>query len=290
VNDFIAQLKSSRDRIKDMRLLKDKVAIITGAGRGIGRACAELFAAHGASLALSDIDRSPAHEASQKITGAGGNAIAVEGDVTDPGFATRLIKTVLDSYGRIDAIINNAGYTWDGTIHKMTDEQWQAMLDVHLTAPFRIIRAASEYLRETAKREKEELGRAVSRKIVNISSVTGTRGNAGQANYAAGKAGIIGLTKTLAKEWGRFNIQVNAVAFGFIETRLTQSKEVGERITRDSIDVALGIPQQNRELALKFIPMGRGGTSEEAAGPVLFFSSPLADYVSGQVLEVTGGS
>jgi 3-oxoacyl-[acyl-carrier protein] reductase len=290
VNDFIAQLKSSRDRIKDMRLLKDKVAIITGAGRGIGRACAELFAAHGASLALSDIDRSPAHEASQKITGAGGNAIAVEGDVTDPGFATRLIKTVLDSYGRIDAIINNAGYTWDGTIHKMTDEQWQAMLDVHLTAPFRIVRAASEYLRETAKREKEELGRAVSRKIVNISSVTGTRGNAGQANYAAGKAGIIGLTKTLAKEWGRFNIQVNAVAFGFIETRLTQSKEVGERITRDSIDVALGIPQQNRELALKFIPMGRGGTSEEAAGSVLFFSSSLADYVSGQVLEVTGGS
>jgi 3-oxoacyl-[acyl-carrier protein] reductase len=171
----------------------------------------------------------------------------------------------------------------------MSDEQWQAMLEVHLTAPFRIIRAASEYLRETAKREKETLGHAAARKIVNVSSTTGTRGNAGQTNYAAGKAGIIGVTKTLAKEWGQFNIQVNAVAFGFIETLLTRAKETGERIARESADIALGIPQANREIAFRFIPMGRGGTPEEAAGAVLFFCSSLSDYVSGQVLEVTGG-
>jgi 3-oxoacyl-[acyl-carrier protein] reductase len=272
-----------------MQLLDGKVAIITGAGRGIGRACAALFAAHGARVVLSDIDAEPTLEAVEEVKAAGGDAHAFAGDVTSADFAPRLITATLDAYGRLDAIVNNAGYTWDGTAHKMTDEQWQAMLDVHLTAPFRIIRAASEYLRETAKREKETEGRASARKIVNVSSTTGTRGNAGQANYAAGKAGVVGLTKTLAKEWGQFNIQVNAVAFGFIETRLTQAKEANERLTRESADIALGIPQANRDIAFRMIPMGRGGTPEEAAGAVLFFASPLSDYVSGQVLEVTGG-
>ncbi|MBD0325746.1 MAG: SDR family oxidoreductase [Pyrinomonadaceae bacterium] len=272
-----------------MQLMEGKVAIITGAARGIGRACAEVFARYGARVVLSDIDEAPTHEAVEQIKAAGADALAVPGDVTTQDFAPRLIRATLDGFGRIDAIINNAGYTWDGVIHKMTDEQWQAMLDVHLTAPFRIIRAASEYLRETAKREREEQGRATARKIVNVSSTTGTRGNAGQTNYAAGKAGIIGVTKTLAKEWGQFNIQVNAVAFGFIETRLTQAKETGEHVTRESADIALGIPQQHREIAFRMIPMGRGGTPEEAAGAVLFFASPLSDYVSGQVLEVTGG-
>lgn len=272
-----------------MQLLEGKVAIITGAGRGIGRACAALFASHGARVVLSDIDAGPTEQAVEEVRAGGGDALAVAGDVTAADFAPRLIKATLDEYGRIDAIVNNAGYTWDGTAHKMSDEQWQAMLDVHLTAPFRIIRAASEYLRETAKREKQEQGRAPSRKIVNVSSTTGTRGNAGQTNYAAGKAGIIGLTKTLAKEWGQFNIQVNAVAFGFIETRLTQAKESGDHVTRESADIALGIPQASRDIAFRMIPMGRGGTPEEAAGAVLFFASPLSDYVSGQVLEVTGG-
>jgi len=272
-----------------MQLLEGKVAIITGAARGIGQASAELFAAHGAGVVLSDIDAEPTHQAATKIKSAGHDALAVPGDVTSADFAPHLIKTALDTYGRIDAIVNNAGYTWDGTIHKMSDAQWQAMLDVHLTAPFRIIRAASEYLRETAKREKAEQGSASARKIVNVSSTTGTRGNAGQTNYAAGKAGIIGVTKTLAKEWGQFNIQVNAVAFGFIETRLTRAKEEGERISRESADIALGIPQANREIAFKMIPLGRAGTPAEGAGAVLFFSSPLSDYVSGQVLEVTGG-
>jgi 3-oxoacyl-[acyl-carrier protein] reductase len=132
-------------------------------------------------------------------------------------------------------------------------------------------------------------GQEVFRKVVNISSISGTMGNAGQANYAAGKSAVVGLTKTLAKEWGQFNIQVNAVAFGFIETRLTQAKEAGASLTREAADIALGIPQANREIAFKLIPAGRGGTPEEAAGAVLFFASPLSDYVSGQVLEVTGG-
>jgi 3-oxoacyl-[acyl-carrier protein] reductase len=272
-----------------MQLLEGKVAIITGAARGIGRACAELFGAHGARVVLSDIDEEPARAAADALKAAGGDALAVAGDVTAADFGPALVGAALDTYGRLDVIVNNAGYTWDGTAHKMSDEQWQAMLDVHLTAPFRIIRAASQYLRETAKREREETGRAQARKIVNVSSTSGTRGNAGQANYAAGKAGVVGLTKTLAKEWGQFNIQVNAVAFGFIETRLTQAKEAGGRVHRESADIALGIPQANREVAFKLIPMGRGGTPEEAASAVLFFASPLSDYVSGQVLEVTGG-
>jgi len=272
-----------------MPLLEGKTALITGAGRGIGRACAELFAKHGARLVVSDIDEGPTHEAVERIVAAGGEAVGLPGDVTASDFGARIVATALERFGRIDAIVNNAGYTWDGTAHKMSDEQWQAMLDVHLTAPFRIIRAASEYLRETAKREKQETGAASPRKIVNVSSTTGTRGNAGQANYAAGKAGVVGLTKTLAKEWGQFNIQVNAVAFGFIETRLTQPKEAGDRLSREEADIALGIPQSNREIAFRMIPMGRGGTPEEAAGAVLFFASSLSDYVSGQVLEVTGG-
>ena len=272
-----------------MQLLDEKVIIVTGAARGIGRACAELFAEHGAGVVLSDIDSEPTHEAAGQLESTGARALAVPGDVTSPEFAPHLITSTLDRFGRIDGIVNMAGYTWDGTIHKMSDEQWEAMLAVHLTAPFRIIRAASEYLRETAKREKAERGRAQARKIVNISSTTGTRGNAGQANYSAGKAGIIGVTKTLAKEWGQFNIQVNAVAFGFIETRLTKAKEEGERISRESSDIALGIPQANRENAFRVIPLGRGGTPKEGAGAVLFFCSALSDYVSGQVLEVTGG-
>jgi 3-oxoacyl-[acyl-carrier protein] reductase len=272
-----------------MQLLEDKVAIVTGAARGIGRAVAETFAKHGARVVLSDIDADLTHETTAAITNNYREAFVFPGDVTQPQFAPDLVKATLGRYGQIDVIVNNAGYTWDGTLHKMSDEQWHAMLEVHLTAPFRIIRAASEFLRETAKREKEALGHAAPRKIVNVSSTTGTRGNAGQANYAAGKAGIIGVTKTLAKEWGQFNVQVNAVAFGFIETRLTRAKEQGERVTRVAADIALGIPQANRELALKLIPMGRAGTPEEAAGAVLFFASPLSNYVSGQVLEVTGG-
>src|SRR4051812_40369983 len=271
------------------RLLEGKVAIITGAGRGIGRAAAELFASHGARIVLSDIDSAPAEEVVEAIRTAGGEAISVVGDVTDRAFPDLLVNDAIVKFGGLDIIVNNAGYTWDAVIHKMTDEQWEAILAVHLTAPFRIIRAAAAYLRETARLEKAAHGEARPRKIVNISSTSGTRGNAGQSNYASGKAGVVGLTKTLAKEWGRFNIQVNAVAFGRIDTRLTQAKEKGETIVRGDAEIAIGIPGERLERTTPMIPMGRAGTAREAAGAIFFFASPFSDYVSGQVLEVAGG-
>jgi len=270
-------------------LLQGKTAIITGAGRGIGRAAAELFAAQGANVVLSDIDPAPAEEAVGAIFAAGGRAISVPGDVTDRVFPDKIVTAAIDEFGGIDIIVNNAGYTWDNVIQKTTDEQFQAMLDIHIVAPFRIIRAASTFMRDAAKREKQEQGQASARKIVNISSTSGTRGNAGQSNYSAGKAGVIGLTKTLAKEWGQFNIQVNCVAFGRIETRLTQAKEKGETIHRGESEIAIGIPEDRLSKTTPMIPLGRAGTPQEGAGAVLFFASPLSDYVSGQVLEVAGG-
>ena len=270
-------------------LLEGKTAMITGAGRGIGHAAAEIFAQHGARVVLSDIDPMPAAQAVAAIIAAGGQAISVPGDVTDRAFPDLIVKAALEKFGSIDIIVNNAGYTWDAVIHKMSDEQWDAILNVHLSAPFRIIRAASTFLRETAKREKAERGEAQARKIVNVSSTSGTRGNPGQANYSSAKAGVIGLTKMLAKEWGQFNIQVNCVAFGRIDTRLTQAKEKGETIHRGEAEIAIGIPAERLNRTTPLIPMGRAGTPQEAAGAVLFFASPLSNYVSGQVLEVTGG-
>jgi 3-oxoacyl-[acyl-carrier protein] reductase len=271
------------------RLLEGKTAIVTGAGRGIGRATAELFATYGANVVLSDIDPVPAGEAVEAILKAGGQAISVPGDVTNRALPDLIVASAIDKFGGLDIIVNNAGYTWDAVIHKMTDEQWEAILAVHLTAPFRMIRAASSFLREAAKREKQKHGASNARKIINISSTSGTRGNAGQSNYSSGKAGVIGLTKTLAKEWGQFNIQVNCVAFGRIETRLTQAKEKGETIHRGEAEIAIGIPAERLDRTTPMIPMGRAGTPEEGAGAILFFASPLSDYVSGQVLEVTGG-
>lgn len=272
-----------------MKLLDQKVAIITGAGRGIGASAAQLFALHGAHVVVSDIDPAPAEETVALIKAAGGSAVAVAADVTDSGGIEELIGQTVNVFGGIDILVNNAGYTWDGMAHKMSDQQWEAMLAIHLTAPFRIIRAAAPYMREAAKQEKEQHRAARARKIINISSTTGTRGNMGQVNYAAGKAGIIGLTKTLAKEWGAFNIQVNAVAFGFIDTRLTRADEEGAFTEREGKRIKLGIPDQMRQMAFMMIPAGRAGTPDEAAGPLLFFASELSNYVSGQVLEVAGG-
>jgi 3-oxoacyl-[acyl-carrier protein] reductase len=275
--------------MKMAKLLEGKVAIITGSGRGIGRAAAELFAQHGARVVVSDIDPAPAEEAAAAIRSSGGEAVSVPGDVTDRAFPGLIVNTAIEKLGGLDIIVNNAGYTWDAVIHKMTDEQWEAILAVHLTAPFRIIRAAAPYLRETAKKEKAATGQARARKIVNVSSTSGTRGNAGQANYSSGKAGVVGLARTMAKEWGQFNIQVNAVAFGRIDTRLTQAKEKDEKIRRGEAEIAIGIPAERLERTTPLIPMGRPGTALEAAGAIFFFASPFSDYVSGQVLEVTGG-
>lgn len=272
-----------------MRLLENKVAIITGSGRGIGAAAADLFAQHGAKVMVSDIDAAAAEETAARLQAQGGSALAIPCDMTKGAEINQLVAFTIEAFGQIDILVNNAGYTWDGMFHKMSEAQWEAMLAVHLLAPFRLIQACVPYMRDRAKQEIERDGHAQPRKIVNVSSTTGTRGKAGQANYAAGKAGVIGLTKTLAKEWGSFNIQVNAAAFGMIDTRLTQPKS-GERFTeRDGVRVVLGIPQHMRETAINTIPMGRPGTIEEAAGVLFFFASPYANYVSGQVLEVTGG-
>src|SRR5436305_11927586 len=232
-----------------MGMIEDKVAILTGSGRGIGAATAKLFGIEGASIVVSDLNSTPADETAAAIRAAGSKAVVVAGDVTDPAFPAQLIQATLDSFGGIDIIVNNAGYTWDAVIQNMTDKQWYAMLDVHTTAPFRILRGASNFIRDAAKREQAALGRANPRKVVNVSSVSGVYGNAGQVNYCTAKAGITGLTKTLAKEWGRYNVQVNCVCYGFIETRLTAAKEQAEKIQRDGEEVALGVPDQLRQMA-----------------------------------------
>src|SRR5215216_1456136 len=268
-----------------MGVLDGRAAIVTGSARGIGRATAELLAAEGARVLVNDLDGDLAEQAAGEIRG---ETTVFGGDLTKDGVPDRLVQKAAEDFGRLDIVVNNAGYTWDGPIHKMSDEQFQAMLDIHNVVPFRVLRAAAPHLREPAKREREE-GREVFRKVVNISSVSGTMGNAGQANYASGKAGVVGLTKTLAKEWGQFKINVNAVAFGFVETRLTASKEYSNVMEIGGEKVQLGIPDQLRGMAAMVIPLGRPGTTQEAAGGVFFLCSPWSNYVHGQVLNVTGG-
>ena len=268
-----------------MGVLDGKVAVVTGSARGIGRATAELLAEQGARVLINDLDGDVAEQAAAEIAG---ETVAFAGDLTHAGVPDEMIKRVVDEWGQLDIVVNNAGYTWDGPIHKMTDDQFQAMIDIHNVVPFRVLRAAAPHLREPAKQEREE-GREVFRKVVNISSVSGTMGNAGQANYSSGKAGVVGLTKTLAKEWGQFKINVNAVAFGYIETRLTAAKEEANVITKDGKEIQPGIPEQLRSLAPMMIPLGRPGTPAEAAGGVFFLCSPWSNYVHGQVLNVTGG-
>jgi 3-oxoacyl-[acyl-carrier protein] reductase len=266
-------------------VLDGKSAIVTGSARGIGRATAELLASQGAKVLINDLDGDVAEQSSGEIQG---ETVAFAGDLTKEGVADKLVETAVEAFGGIDIIVNNAGYTWDGPIHKMSDEQFQAMLEIHNVVPFRVLRAAAPHLREPAKKEREE-GREVFRKVVNVSSVSGTMGNAGQVNYSSGKSGVVGLTKTLAKEWGQFKINVNAVAFGFIETRLTAAKENSETIEAEGKEIQLGIPEQLRQMATMLIPLGRPGTPEEAAGGVFFLCSPWSNYVHGQVLNVTGG-
>jgi 3-oxoacyl-[acyl-carrier protein] reductase len=269
-----------------LAVLEGRAALITGSGRGIGRAAAELLVEHGASVLVNDLDAEAAERAAGEL---GERAVAFAGNVAEPGVADALVARAVEAFGRLDIVVNNAGYTWDGVVHRMTDEQFQAMLDVHAVAPFRIVRAAAPHMRDAAKAELERGEQPIFRKIVNVSSISGLMGNAGQANYATGKAGVIGLTKALAKEWGQFSINVNAVAFGFVETRLTAAKEDSETIVVEGREIQLGIPAQFRELAASTIPLGRGATPQEAAGAIFFLCSPWSNFVHGQVLNVTGG-
>ena len=268
-----------------MALLSDKVAIVTGSARGIGRATAELLSEHGAKVLINDLDADVAEQTANEISG---DTLVFGGDLTKPSVPDELVQKVVDEIGRVDILVNNAGYTLDAPIHKMSDDWFQRMLDIHSIVPFRMCRAVAPHMREPAKQEKAE-GKEVFRKIVNVSSISGTMGNAGQANYSSGKSGVVGLTKTLAKEWGQFKINVNAVAFGYIETRLTASKDEANQMEIDGQKVQLGIPDQLRGMAAMLIPLGRPGTPEEAAGGVFFLCSPWSNYVHGQVLNITGG-
>jgi 3-oxoacyl-[acyl-carrier protein] reductase len=268
--------------------LQGKVALITGSGRGIGRAIAIKLAAEGARVVVNDLDEVPAQEVVDAIRAAGGEAVSCVGSVTAPDFAERFIGTAVSEFKGLDIIVNNAGYTWDNVVQKMTDEQWYAMMDVHLTAPFRILRAAQPVIRAMAKQEKET-GRSVVRKVVNISSVAGLFGNAGQTNYSTAKAGIVGLTQTLAKEWGRMNVTVNCVAYGFIKTRLTVSADADATANIDGREIKVGVNPDLMAAMERMIPLGRGGSPDEAAGAVYLLCIPESDYVSGQTLMCSGG-
>ena len=268
-----------------MRVLEDKTAIVTGSARGIGRATAALLAEQGAHVLINDVDGDAAAQAAADIDG---ETAVFAGDLTADGTPEALVQVAIDAFGTLDIVVNNAGYTWDGMAHRMSDEQFRAMLEIHTVAPFRVLRAAAPYLRDAGKKDREE-GREVFRKVVNVTSISGTQGNVGQANYAAAKAGLVGLTKTLAREWGPFKVNVNAAAFGFVETRLTAPADESATIERDGHEIKLGIPQQMRDLVTTIIPLGRAGTPEEAAGAIFFLCSPWSNFVQGQVLTVNGG-
>ncbi|MND78990.1 3-oxoacyl-[acyl-carrier-protein] reductase FabG [compost metagenome] len=272
-----------------MKKLEGKVALVTGSGRGIGREVALQLAAYGAKLVINDLDAEPAEEVVATIRNAGGEAVACVGSVTAPDFAERLVKTAVDNFGAIDIIVNNAGFTWDNVIQKMSDEQWYAIMDCHLTAPFRILRAAQPVISAAAKKEAAE-GREVLRKVVNISSGA-AGGNVGQSNYSSAKAGMLGLTKTLAKEWGRLKVNVNAVAFGLVETRLTQALagEDSKTVNIEGREIKVGVQQARLDGAAATIPLGRPGKPQEAAGAVVMFCLPESDYCSGQVIYCGGG-
>ncbi|MEV6217469.1 SDR family oxidoreductase [Nocardia sp. NPDC051833] len=272
-----------------MSSLTGKSAIVTGSGRGIGAAIAHKLAANGAQVVINDLDPAAAEQTVSEIVAAGGTAVACAGNITETGFADRFVATAVDNFGGLDIIVNNAGYTWDGVVQKVSDEQWDAILDVHLKAPFQILRAAQPVISAAAKREKAA-GERVTRKVVNISSLAGLHGNAGQINYSAAKAGILGVTKAMAKEWGRYQVTVNAVAFGLIKTRLTESAADGDAtIEIDGRELKVGVNPMILQAVQHIAPLGRLGTPEEAAGAVYLLTLPESDYVTGEVLACSGG-
>ena len=272
-----------------MGALDGKVALVTGAGRGIGAAIAHKLAGSGAHVVASELDAEPAARIVAEIVSAGGSAVPLIGDVAAADFGERAIATALDAFGDLDIIVNNAGYIWNTAIQNTTDAQWQAMLDVHATAPFRILRAAYPHFRAAAKREQEN-GVKKHRKVVNISSVSGLYGAATQLAYSAAKASLIGVTRTLAKEWGRLRVNVNCVAFGYIETRLTQKFEgAPATIEIKGERYKVGLDARMLEAYTPTIPLQRAGSPEEAAGAVYLFCIPESDYVTGQVLVCDGG-
>ncbi len=268
----------------------NQVVLITGAGRGIGASAARQFAENGAMVVVNDLNAEPAEQVTAEIISAGGQAISYVGDVTQDGFAKRIVEATIQKYGKLNILVNNAGFTWDAFIHKITAEQWQAIMDIHVNAPFKMIQAAAPYMRGAAISEIEDGKTPQNRCVINVSSTSGLHGNVGQANYATAKSGIVGLTKTIAKEWGPIGVRANVVAYGYIDTRLTRAKEDGEAIQVKGEDIALGIPEKVRQqLDARVIPLGRAGSAYEAAAGILMLASARASYITGHTLEVTGG-
>ena len=270
-------------------MFMDQVVLITGSANGIGYAAARQFASMGARLFINDLDAEACEKAARSIREGGSAAWALPGDITKPHIPDLLIERIIDRCGHLNILVNNAGFTWDGMLHKMTDDQWMEIQNVHTLAPFRLTRAIARIWRPLAKEEIETGRPHPHRCIINISSTSGLHGNIGQINYATAKMGVIGMTKTIAREWGMYGIRCNAVAFGFIDTRLTRPHEEGHEITIDEKSIPLGIPQKVRDASFAAIPMKRPGMTDEAAAGILLIASPLASYITGHTLEVTGG-
>jgi 3-oxoacyl-[acyl-carrier protein] reductase len=266
--------------------LEGRIALITGTAQGIGRALARKLAAEGAKVVANDLDEDGLSTLEAEIREAGGRCSVLPGDVTQAGFGDRAVEACLDRFGDLHIVVNNAGYIWNARIVNHTDEQWQAMIDVHATAPFRLLRAVGRYFRE----QHEAGNSTITRKVVNVSSVSGLFGAATQFSYSAAKSAQIGMTRSLCKDWGRYNVTVNCVAFGFIETRLTQAfdGDVPE-IEVMGRSHKVGLPAQALDMMKARIPLGRPGTPEEAAGALLLFCLPESDYISGEVIVAGGG-
>jgi 3-oxoacyl-[acyl-carrier protein] reductase len=265
--------------------LTGKVALVTGAARGIGAAVATELSDRGAVLVLADLDKAELASVAGALRGPCATVVA---DLTRPDAGDVLVDTAMESFDRLDIVVNNAGYAWDGPLHKMSDEQFMAMLEIHTITPFRILRAAAGVMRPAAKQEIAE-GRLRHRKVVNVVSLSGLMGQAGQANYSAAKGATIAMTKALAKEWGPLGINVNAVAPGFIDTRLTSARDPANIIEVAGRSHQLGISETTRTIALATNPLGRVGSVADVAASVAWLSSPASDFVHGHVLTVSGG-